>query len=139
MANYLNNADLLREIITYQTASDDLQIEITTKSGKTKLVNARKHSFNMVYEYIDLMARNIATKYFRLDQAWKEDMISFARDRVILQIGKFDPSQSTNAFSYYTTCIKTEFKHFNKSENEHKAKFLNMDIIDALGSKKVVE
>ena len=124
MADYLKNADLLGEVIKFQSTSDE---------------NIRRHARDKLLVMFHLMATNIATKYRKLDPSWREDMISEAMMEALSSAGKFDPSKGSNAFAYYTSCIKTAFKHFNRKESDYKKRFIGADFYDALGKGEVVE
>lgn len=124
LAEYLKNSDLLGEILKYQSTSDE---------------SIRLRSRQKLLTMFNLMAWNIATKYKNLDDDWRFDMVQEATLACIEKIEKFDPSVGSNAFSYYTSVIQTEFLHFNKKENAHKQRFIPADFYDALGNGRVHE
>ena len=92
--NYLNNRDLIAEIVKFQE-----QEELTTKALKFLMLLANKCSRKLTYR----------------DPADREDCIAYAYMDLYRYWRNFNPERSTNAFAYFTEIAKRGFaKGWNK-------------------------
>ena len=92
--NYLNNRDLLAEIIKSQE-----QDELTPKA----------------LEFLMLLADKCSRKLTYRDPADREDCIAYAYMDLYRYWRNFNPEKSTNAFAYFTEIAKRGFaKGWNK-------------------------
>lgn len=88
MANYLNNGDLLKEIV-----ASKMNNNLTPKA----------------LQYIRRMIKEIGSEFSYKHKEDKEDCASEAMYNVLKYWNRFDESISTNAFSYFTQCIKNGY------------------------------
>jgi DNA-directed RNA polymerase specialized sigma subunit len=97
--NYLNNKDMLEEIKISKKKK-----QMTPKLAKMLMLlcdKYSKHRFFVGYSYID-------------------DMRSFAMLMLVKTWSSFDPSKSSNPFSFYTQCIHNSFIQFLNQERKQR-------------------
>lgn len=79
----------------------------------------------MLTDMVDRYGRSPNYKSF----SYNEDMCAYAMMMLCRTWSKFDPDRFTNAFAYYTTCIKGAFCHFiskERKEQQIKEELQNM-------------
>lgn len=96
---YLNNKDLLAEI------------KICKEKGQMSDKCARM---------LQLLCANIAKKGNFINYTYNDDMQGYAMMMLVRTWKSFDPSKSSNAFAFFTQCIKNSFIQFLKSEKKHR-------------------
>lgn len=95
MAHYVNNADLLAELIKYRK-----QVEEAKEAGLPKPIVS-----NYIGECLLKIATHLSYKPNFINYSYREDMILDGVENCIQYIDNFDPSKSKNPFSYFTQII----------------------------------
>jgi len=95
MAHYVNNADLLAELIKYRK-----QVEEAKEQGLPKPIVS-----NYIGECLLKIATHLSYKPNFINYSYREDMILDGVENCIQYIDNFDPSKSKNPFSYFTQII----------------------------------
>jgi DNA-directed RNA polymerase specialized sigma subunit len=95
---YLNNANLLNELINFK------------KSGK--------YSENLGGMFLQV-ATNLSNKANFIGYTWKDEMISEAVLTCIKYSKNFNPEKSNNAFAYITQICYNAFRNYIKKQNKH--------------------
>lgn len=98
--HYVNNKDLLEEVIKYRETK-----HITEELGR------------MIFE----ISKNFASKGSYSGYTWKEDMISEAVLTCLKYMHNFDPNKQKypNPFAYFTTIIYHSFLNYIKKQKKH--------------------
>lgn len=97
--NYLNNADLLIEVIKSKE-----QDRMTDKMAKM----------------IMLLADRYGTKPNYNGYSFLEDMKAYAVMCICNTWRSFNPEKSRNPFAFYTECVKNSFNHYLNKESDHR-------------------
>lgn len=97
--NYLNNKDLLAEVITSKA-----QGEMTNK---------------LAHMLVLLCARYAKRGQFA-GYTFNDDMQSFAMYMLVKTWSTFNPEKSQNPFAYYTQCIKNSFRQYLNQEKRQR-------------------
>jgi hypothetical protein len=95
MAHYVNNADLLAELIKYRK-----QVEEAKEQNLPKPIVS-----NYIGECLLKIATHLSYKPNFINYSYREDMILDGVENCIQYIDNFDPSKSKNPFSYFTQII----------------------------------
>lgn len=97
--NYINNADLLSEVIKSKENG-----KMTDEFGKMMLLLVKRYSAQGCYS----------------GYTYVEDMESYALMTVCKVWDSFDPTKSNNPFAYFTQTIKRAFWQFLDKEKRHR-------------------
>jgi len=96
--NYINNEDLLTEVIKFKENG-----VVSEELGKMLLVLANNYSFKGNF----------------VGYTWREDMVGEAVLTCIKYLKNFNPEKSRNAFAYITQICKNSYKLYIKEQNTH--------------------
>ncbi len=107
--NYVDNRRLLTVLIEYQEKQ-----AIALAEGKN-----RPRIPEYVGECVLLIAERLSTKYQFANYQYREDMVMDGVENVLHYIDNFDPSKSSNPFSYFTQIIYYAFLRRIQSEKKH--------------------
>lgn len=120
MAHYVNNADLLAELIKYRK-----QVEEAKNSGLDKPIVS-----NYIGECLLKIATHLSYKPNFINYSYREDMILDGVENCIQYIDNFDPSKSKNPFSYFTQIIWYAF--LRRIAKEKKQSYIKGKLIQDL-------
>lgn len=109
--NYINNKELLSEIVIFKSTCE--------YNEKGKYIKGSGTISNELGEMVLLMCKNLAKKSSFSKYSWKEDMISNSIIIIFLYLHNFDPEKYKNAFAYITTVITRSFWQYIKKQNKH--------------------
>lgn len=107
--NYVDNKKLLSVLIDYQKEQSD-----ALESGKP-----RPRIPEYVGECVLLIAERLSTKYQFANYQYREDMVMDGVENVLHYIDNFDPTKSSNPFSYFTQIIYYAFLRRIQGEKKH--------------------
>lgn len=96
---YLNNKNLLEEV------------------EKSKKQNEMTKDFVIMLE---MLTNRIAEKSNFASYTYLDEMKSVAKVNLVKQWSKFNPNRTTNAFAFYTQCIKTNFYQYLNYEKKQR-------------------
>lgn len=97
--NYLNNADLLQEVI---------------KS------HAQKRMTDGLAKMLTLLCQRYASKGNFANYTYNDDMQAYAMMMSCRTWKNFNPEKSNNPFAYYTQCVKNCFRQYLMAEKRHR-------------------
>lgn len=100
--NYINNADLLRELTLYR--------EEYLKGNKPQMSN-------YIGQAILLIAERLSNKSNFFGYSYKDEMIQDAVENCCKYLHNFNPEKTTNAFAYITQIIYNTFLSRIEEEN----------------------
>lgn len=102
VTNYLNNRDLLAQVIQCQ---------------KTGVMS------NELVKMLTLLVERYSTKGNLIGYSYIEDMRSHAMLNLVTAWKKFNPDKSNNPFAFFTECVKNSFNQYlNYEDKESTAK-----------------
>jgi len=96
---YLNNKELLNEV----------------RESKSK-----GRMSDTLARMLQLICANFARKGNFVSYTYNTDMQAYAMMMLVRTWGGFDPDKGTNAFAWYTQCIKNSFKQYLNYERKHR-------------------
>lgn len=117
--NYIDNEELLKEILTLKEKEKEVQKLI--ESGMTE-IEARKQIkpvSDKLGEMILKIARRYATRPNFSGYTWKEDMISDAVFTCCKYLKNFNEEKSNNCFWYVTKIVYNSFCQYIKKQKKH--------------------
>ncbi len=117
MANYVNNRQLLAELIKYKAA-----VKLAEETGKTKPQIPR-----YVAESIMLIAEKLSYKPSFAMYTYREEMVSDGILACVKYIDSFDPVKYQNPFAYITQIVYNAF--INRLNVEHKQRYVKAIIV----------
>jgi hypothetical protein len=120
MAHYVNNADLLAELIKYRK-----QVEESKEKGLPKPILS-----NYIGECLLKIATHLSYKPNFINYSYRDDMILDGVENCIQYIDNFDPSKSKNPFSYFTQIIWYAF--LRRIAKEKKQSYIKGKLIQNL-------
>lgn len=97
--NYLNNKDLLAEVIS--------------SKDKGEMTDKLAHM-------LTLLTARYATKSNVAAYSYNEDMQSYALMMLCKTWKSFNPAKSENPFAFFTQCIKNSFRQYLNIEKRHR-------------------
>jgi len=134
--NYINNPDLLAEIIKYQD-----KCRVAAEQGKPK--PQQSDYLGMAFMKI---AENFSNNYQYRNYAFRDEMIGDAIMFCVKSVDGFNPEKSSNPFSFFTTAIYFAFlQKIQKEKKQLYIKYKNLestglfDIIEEHGETEMVE
>jgi DNA-directed RNA polymerase specialized sigma subunit len=107
--NYVDNKKLLSVLIEYQ-------------AKQARALEDGKHRPRIpeyVGECVLLIAERLSTKYQFANYQYREDMVMDGVENVLHYIDNFDPTKSSNPFSYFTQIIYYAFLRRIQGEKKH--------------------
>lgn len=134
--NYINNPDLLAEIMRYQE-----RCRIADSEGKPRPVQT---------DYMGLafmkIAENFANNYQYRNYTFRDEMVGDAIMFCVKSVDGFDPEKSNNPFAFFTTAVYFAFlQKIQKEKKQLYIKYKNLessglcDIIEEHGELEMVE
>ena len=97
--NYLNNADLLAEVIKSKE-----QGRMTDKLARM----------------LTMLTSNYSKKHIFASYTYNDDMQAYAMMMLVRTWHKFDETRFSNPFAFYTQCIKSSFIQYLKQEKRQR-------------------
>jgi hypothetical protein len=121
--NYINNGDFCNAVIEYTKNCD-----IAKEEGKPKPI---------LPDYIALcfadLAENISRRYNFSRYQFRDDMVADGIENCIRYVTNFDPTQSTNAFGYYSKVIWWCFlRKIRREKKEQYVKYKSTELYGQL-------
>lgn len=98
-SNYINNKDL------YNAAVESLELGYMT---------------DRFAQMLQLLCKRYASDGSYIGYSWNEDMQAYAMMMLVQKWDKFKPEKSSNAFAYYTECIKRAFWQYLGKEKKQR-------------------
>lgn len=96
--NYLNNADLLKQVI------------LSKERGKMS---------DELAKMLMLLVQRYASRGNFVNYSYNDDMQSAALLQLMTSWSTFKPERSSNPFAFYTECIKNSFRYYLTTEKKH--------------------
>lgn len=113
MGNYVNNKEIMAEMILYKETG-----KISDRLG----------------EMYFLICSNLSQKSSFCNYTWREDMVADAVLTIVKYGKSFDPEKSNNPFGYISKIAKNAFIAYIKKQNRHsdikQSLFDNKHLID---------
>lgn len=125
--NYINNPDLLAEIIKYQNLCKEAEAE-----GKPK--PQQSNYLGLAFMKI---AENFSNNYQYRNYTFKEEMIGDAIMFCVKSVDGFNPEKSNNPFSFFTTAIY--FAFLQKIQKEKKQLYIKYKNLESSGLCDIIE
>lgn len=97
--NYLNNKDMLAEVIASKQAG-----EMSKELGKMLMMLCFRYSQKGCY----------------VNYSFNQDMQAYAMMMLVRTWKRFDPTKSSNPFAFFTECIKNSFILFLRKEKRYR-------------------
>jgi len=120
-ANYINNAEFLKEIIAYKKL-------VTAANGERVRVP------DSLAVYFLKLAHNLSSKGNFINYSFKDEMVADGIENCVQYVHNFNPKKSKNPFSYFTQMIYYAFVRRIKKEKKQiyvKYKsFINSELSD---------
>lgn len=117
MANYVNNAQMLQSIVEYKEKLEKARAEGTQEPRVPEYLG----------DCILKIATHLARKANFTNYSYKSELISDGIENAIRVVNSFDPTKSSNPFSYFTQVIY--FAFLRRIASEKKQSYIKSKLI----------
>ena len=119
--HYVNNADFLQALIDYKKKCDEAE---QSKKPEPQIPN-------YIGECFIKLAEGLARRPNFYGYTYKDEMVSDGIENCLMYFENFDPSKSSNPFSYFTTVIWYAF--LRRIDKEKKQMYIKCKATEQMG------